>query len=89
MSTSSVKYLGLNIDNFVSGEMIVNYILSIVNVRLKFIDRHNSSLSSRASKNLCSALILCHFVYSCSLWYAGLTKCIKKKFQIALYKKSK
>ena len=34
-------------------------------------------------KNLCSALILCHFDYSCSSWYAGLTKCIKKKLQIA------
>ena len=51
-STSSVKFLGLNNDIFVSGEMIVNNILSKVNARLKFIYRHSSSLSSRARKKL-------------------------------------
>ena len=82
-SISSVKYLGLIIANFVSGEMIVNNILSKVNARLKVMYRHSSTLSSRARKNLCSALILCHIDYSCSSWYAGLTKCLKKKLQIA------
>ena len=51
-STSSVKYLGLNIDNFVSGEMVVYNILSRVNAHLKFMYRHSSSLSSRARKTL-------------------------------------
>ena len=45
--------------------------------------RHSCSLYSRARQNLYSALILCHFDYSCSSWYAGLTKCLKKKIQIA------
>ena len=82
-STSSIKYLGIIIDNFVSGEMVVNNILSKVNARLKFMYHHSSSLSSRARKKLCSAIILCHFDYSCSSWCAGLTKCLKKKIQIA------
>ena len=34
-------------------------------------------------KNLCSALILCHFDYSCSSWYDGLTKGLKRKLLIA------
>ena len=34
-------------------------------------------------KNLCSALILCHFDYSCSSWYDGLTNGLKRKLQIA------
>ena len=63
--------------------MVVNNILSKVNARLKYMYRLRSSLSSRAKKNLCSALILCHFDYSCSSWYAGLTKCLKKKLQSA------
>ena len=33
-STSSVKYFGIIIDNFVSGEMVVHNILSKVNARL-------------------------------------------------------
>ena len=64
--------------------MVVNNFLSKVNNRLKFIYRHSSSLSSNArKKNLCSALILCHFGYSCTSWYAGPTKCLKKRLQIA------
>ena len=81
-STSSVKYLGLNIDNFVPWEIVFNSILSKVNARLKFMHCHSSSLSSRARKNLCTALILCHFDYSCSSWYAGITKCLKKKYKL-------
>ena len=38
--TTSVKYLGLNIDNLLSGELVVNNILSKVNDRLKFMCRH-------------------------------------------------
>ena len=38
--TPSVKYLGLNIDNLLSGEFVVNNILSKVNARLKFMYRH-------------------------------------------------
>ena len=47
-STSSVKYLGLKNDKFVSGEMIVNNSLSKVIARKKFMYRHSSTLSSRA-----------------------------------------
>ena len=81
--TTSVKYLGLNIDNLLSGDLVVKNTLSKINARLKFMYRHSSSLSSRTRKNICSALILYHFDYSCSSWYAGLTKDLKKKLQIA------
>ena len=40
-------------------------------------------MSTKTRKNICSALILCHFDYSCSSWYAGLNKALKKKLQIA------
>ena len=52
--TTSVKYLGLNIDNLLSGDLIVKNILSKVNARLKFMYRHSSSLSSRTRKNMFS-----------------------------------
>ena len=38
--TTSAKYLGLKIDNLLSGELVVNNILSKVNARLKFMYRH-------------------------------------------------
>ena len=82
-STTSVKYLGLNIDNILSGEIVVNSIISKVNARLKFLYRQSNCLSAKTRKNLCSALILCHFDYSCSSWYAGLNKGLKRKLQIA------
>ena len=80
---TSVKYLSLNIDNFLSGELVVNNILSKVNARLKFMYRHGNRLSLRTRKNFCSVLILCHFDYSCSSWHDGLTKGLKRKLQIA------
>lgn len=82
-STNSVKYLGLNIDNLLSGELVVNSIISKVNARLKFLYRQSSCLSVKSRKSLCSALILCHFDYSCSSWYASLNKGLKRKLQIA------
>ena len=82
-STTSVKYLGLNIDNILSGEIVVNSIISKVNTRLKFLYRQSYCLSAKTRKNLCSALILCHFDYSCSSWYAGLNKGLKRKLQIS------
>ena len=38
-------------------------------------------MSSR--KTLSSALMLCHFDYSCSAWYSGLSKLLKRKLQVA------
>ena len=63
----------------------MNSIFSKVNARLKFLYRQSNSLSTKTRKNLCSALIrvLCHFDYSCSSWYAGLNKALKKQLQIA------
>ena len=40
--TTSVKYPGLNIDNLLLGEWVVNNILSKVNSRLKFMYRHKN-----------------------------------------------
>ena len=43
--TTSLKYIGLNIDNLLSGELVVNNILSKVNARLKFMYRHKKVYS--------------------------------------------
>ena len=79
---SNVKYLGLDIDQYLSGELIVDNIIKKVNSRLKFLYRQSQFLSKNARKTLCTALIQCYFDYACSSWYAGLSKNYKNKLQI-------
>lgn len=75
----NVKYLGLQIDNDLVGDSIVNGILKKANSRLKFLYRNNYMLNFSCRKTLCSALIQCHFHYSCSSWYPGIRKELTKK----------
>ena len=80
---SSVKYLSVNLDNLLSGETIANSIIGKVNARLKLLYRQCSCLDEQTRKFLCSALIRCHLGYSCTSWYAGLNKTLKKKNQVS------
>lgn len=82
-SQDSVKYLGLFIDKFLDCEKIVNSIVGKANSRLKFLYRHCKYLNTSTRLTLSSALIQCYFDYSCSAWYAGLNKSLKKKLQVA------
>ena len=79
---NSVKYLGLHIDRFLSGEIIIDNIVKKVNSRLKFLYRQGKILSENSRKTLSTALIQCHFDYACSSWYAGLCKQYKNKLQV-------
>ena len=78
----SVKYLGLTLDDQLTGEAIVNSIVQKVNGRLKFLYRQCNFLEEKLRKSICSALIQCHIDYACSSWYSGLNKQLKKKLQI-------
>ena len=80
---SSVKYLEIMIDQFLSGDLIVSSIIKKVNQRLQFLYRNKNCLSLQSRKTLCSTLIQCHFDYACACWYEGLTKNMKDKLQIA------
>ena len=77
-----VKYLGLVIDENLSGEHIVSNILKKASSRLKFLYRYSEILNTNSRKTLCFALIQCHFDYSSSSWYSGINKTLKKKLQI-------
>ena len=81
-SVHSVKYLGLQIDNMLSGENIVISIIGKVNARLKFLYRHKKHLDVKCRHLLTSALIQCYFDYAYSSWFAGLTKTLKNKLQV-------
>ena len=79
----NVKYLGLQLDNHLSGESTVNNILKKTNSRLEFLYRHKDMLNFKCRKTLCSSLIQCHFDYSSSSWFPGVNKTLKDKLQIA------
>ena len=82
-ATKSVKYLGLEIDNVLSGEQMASDIIKKVNSRLKFMYRQANFFDQKIKKTLCSALILCLFDYSISSWYGGVSKTTCKKLQCA------
>jgi len=58
-------------------------ILKKANFRLNFLYRHKEMLNFSSRKTLCSALIQCHFDYTCSSWYPGINKGLKDKLQVA------
>ena len=80
---NNVKYLGVQIDNDLSGNSIVKDIVKKVNLRLRFLYRYKDLLNNGSRKTLCSALIQCLFDYTCSSWYPGINKELKDKLQVA------
>ena len=81
-NVNSVKYLGLQIDNDLAGDNIVNGIIKIANSRLKFLYRHKDMLSFNCKNTLCSALVQCHFDYACSSWYPRIRKELTKNCKL-------
>ena len=81
-NVKSVKYLGLQLDDDLSGESIVNEITKKVNSRLRFLYRYKDYLSTESRITLCNALIQCHFDYSCSSWFPGINKGLIDKLQV-------
>ena len=76
-NVNQVKYLGLQIDDNLSGENAIKTVLKKANSRLKFLCKYSDMLKFPARKTLCSALIQCHFDYSCSSWYPSINKNLK------------
>ena len=77
----SVKYLGLTLDDQLTGEAIVNSIVQKVNGRLKFLYRQCNLLEEKLRKPICSSLIQCHIDYACSSWCSGLNEKLRKNFR--------
>lgn len=80
--SNSVKYLGIVLDETLSGEHIVCNILKKAGARLKFLYRHSNSLNRSSRKILCSALIQCYLDYSCTSWYSAISQHYKNKLQL-------
>ena len=81
-SVKNVSYLGLTLDNTLSGDCIVTNIIKKSSSRLKFLYRYKEILNESSRKILSSALIQCHFDYCCSSWYSSTSKTLKNKLQV-------
>ena len=78
----SVRCLGVDLDRSLDGNSIAENILKKGNSRDKFLWRHAKILNTNSRKLLASALIQCHFDYTCSAWFSGLQKIYQQKLQI-------
>ena len=80
---SVVKYLGAELDQSLDGEVMAGKVLKKVYSRLKNLYRKSKFLNQNTKKLLASALVQCHYDYSCSFWYSSLSKQTKSKLQIS------
>jgi len=81
-TVTMVKYLGVEIDNSISGELIAENVVKKTGNRLKFLYRHSKCLNQHCKKILCSALCQSYFDYACSSWFTGIGIKYKNKLQI-------
>ena len=76
-----VKYLGIELDQSLTGDGVAEKIISKSNAKLKFLYRQTRNVNIETNKLLTSALVHCHFDYASSSWYSGLTKKYKARLQ--------
>ena len=77
-----VRYPGVDLEQTLSGKLILENILKNGNSGSKFLRRQAKCLNLASKRLLSSALIQCHIDYACSSWYHGLQKYLKQKIQI-------
>ncbi len=80
-AVKSVRYLGLDLDQYLTGESIINNIVKKASGRLKFLYRQGDCLNFRCRKLLCSGLIQCHFDYASPAWFTGISKKALRQLQ--------
>ena len=78
---SKVKYLGVTIDNDLSGETMAHSVIGKVSRELKVLYRNAKYIKFIERNILCSTLLQSHFDYGYNVWYRGLCKSIKNKLQ--------
>ncbi len=71
-TTARVKYLGVNLDNCLNGEGILDNIIKKCSGRIKFLYRQSTDLPKTLKKTLCQSLVQSHMEYGISSWYAAM-----------------
>ncbi len=81
-SSTEVKYLGVKIDEILSGKGIIGTILEKCNGRIKFLFRQARCFPTALKKTLYQSLVHSHVEYALSSWYNAMSQKAKKKLQI-------
>ncbi len=81
-SQDNIKYLGVAINNTLSGDTMAQSVIKKVSGRLKFLYRHAHILNRTLRKNLSSALLQCHIDYCSTSWFSNTSKKYKQKLQV-------
>ena len=68
-----VKYLGVVIDQCLSGDTMANNNIAKTLAKLKFLYRYKNCLNQTLRKNLSMALLQCHLDYYSTTWYPTLS----------------
>ena len=79
---SSVKYLGVDLDERLTGEIHARRVLGSISSRLSFLHRKAGLLNCKTRKSLCLALIQPLFDYCSTAWHEGLTGKLKGRFDV-------
>ncbi len=77
-----MKYLGVKIDETLSGNGIIDTIVKKCNGRLKFLYIQARCFPTALQKTLCQSLVQSHIDYAMSSWYVAMTQKAKNKLQI-------
>ena len=77
-----MSYLGLLLDETLSGMDMALKTIWKINNRLKFLRRKDQYLNYKLRRLLCNALIPPHFDCACCSWYSNLNKKFKDKLQV-------
>ena len=79
---TSVKYLGLLLDENMSGYSHAIALIKKCAGRISFLYRHADVLNFQCRKLLCSALIMPYMNYCSSSWYSGLSAKLRGKLDV-------
>lgn len=75
-ASTSIRYIGVTIDQYLSFGYMADSVIQKANARLKFL-----YCKMIPKKLLVNSLIQCHFDYACCVWYNGLTQVLKNNLQ--------
>lgn len=79
---STVKYLGVELDETMSGEAHGKKLVSKCVGRISFLYRYSSLLDEKTRAILCSALIQPYIDYCCSSWYSSLSAKLRQQIDV-------
>ena len=79
---TTVKYLGVQLDENMSGSIHALDVIKKCAGRISFLYRNAGVLNFHCRKLLCAALIAPYLDYCCSSWYSGLSAKLRKKLDV-------